>query len=152
MVEEWEHVLLRNSNNKKQQNAKTICTQNAGGSTQFWQCQYFGCIWSPSPSLIDFVAKRKPQLNKNNLWNRASLPVGCWWKAKKGGWLCTLEHQLAPTSWNLAGHTLQGEEENREKEKQEERRKGELSYQVLQFNGEKQSALVSLDLHKELKT
>ena len=91
---------------QKQQNAKTICTQNAGGSTQFWQCQYFGCIWSPNPSLIDFVAKRKPQLNKNNLWNRASLPVGCWWKAKKGGWLCTLEHQLAATSWNLAGHTL----------------------------------------------
>ena len=36
--------------------------------------------------------------------------------------------------------------------KGETRRKGKLSYQVLQFNGEKQSALVSLDLHKELKT
>ena len=64
-------------------------------------------------------------------------------------------HTRAPAGSNqleFAGHTLQGEEENREKEKQEERRKGELSYQVLQFNGEKQSALVSLDLHKELKT
>ena len=26
-------------------------TLSEGGSTQFWQCQHFGCIWYPNPSL-----------------------------------------------------------------------------------------------------